>query len=233
MVLAGAVVFAACGSDKSSGGSSSGGAATAPAPAGTAIFTDDFSNPGSGWDIADNTQFASNYAGGRYRVLVKPKDLLGISSTLYEGPRDRPDLKELGEVNVGVNVVGDPPNGGMVGLVCRTRGDPSDLDYYGATLSASGRWAIVRQQGERRSQMTSGSAPSDLKFGAKQVALRLECRGGQTDPIRLRLFANGRFLGEGVDPSPWSSGGAGFLVASVKKGGVAALLDDLVLSTPA
>ena len=232
VLLVGSIAATSC-----SGGKK---ASEAPAPAvpsntelpGTTILHDDFSNAGSGWDVSDNETFSSQYVGGRYRVMAKQKKLFGISSTLYEGP-DRPELKQLGQVNVAVTAVGDPANGGSVGLVCRTRGDPNQLDYYGGTLSAAGRWAIVRQQGDRQSQMSSGAAPSGVKFGGAPVVLRLECSGSETDPARVRLYANGKFLGEGVDPSAWASGGAGFIVASTSRSGVVAFLDDFRLSTPA
>jgi hypothetical protein len=219
------------------GGGKSGDKAQSPASApvtssGATVLRDDFSSSASGWDIANSELFSSNYSDGRFRVEAKLKNLLGISSTLYEGPPGRPELKQLGEVDVAVSAVGQPPAGGSVGLVCRTRGDPDNLDYFGASLSAAGRWSIVRQQGKRRSQMSSGSATGGLKFGTTPIALRLECRGSESDPLRLRLYANGRFLGEGVDPSPWASGGAGFLVASLNRGGVVAFLDDFTLSTP-
>jgi hypothetical protein len=201
-------------------------------PSGTTILHDDFSSSASGWDVTNTNLFSSTYSGGRFRVEAKVKNLLGISSTLYEGPPGRPELKQLGEVDVAVAAVGQPPSGGAVGLVCRTRGDPAELDYYGAMLSAGGRWSILRQQGKRRSQMSSGSAAGGLKFGTTPVALRLECRGNEADPLRLRLYADGKFLGEGVDPSPWASGGAGFIVASLARGGVVAFLDDFTLATP-
>jgi len=195
------------------------------------ILHDDFSSSASGWDVSESDTFSSQYVGGRYRVVAKQRNLFGISSTLYEGP-SRPELKQLGEVNVAVTAVGDPANGGLVGLVCRTRGDPNQLDYYGATLSAAGRWAIVRQQGDRRSQLSGGAAPAGIKFGGGPVVLRVECSGSEGDPARIRLYVNGKFLGEGVDSSAWATGGAGFIVASASRGGVVAFLDDFMLSTP-
>jgi hypothetical protein len=234
VAVAGVTLLAACGGGGKSGdkAQSTASAQGTPEPSGTTILRDDFSNSASGWDVMNTNLFASTYSGGRFRVEAKLKNLLGISSTLYEGPPGRPELKQLGEVDVAVSAVGQPASGGAVGLVCRTRGDPADLDYYGATLSAAGRWTIVRQQGKRRSQMSSGSAAGGLKFGTTPVALRLECRGSEADPMRLRLYANGKFLGEGVDPSPWASGGAGYIVASLSHGGVVAFLDDFTLSTP-
>jgi hypothetical protein len=230
-VVAGLSLFASCGGGGKSGDKAPAGVPVTE-PSGTTVLRDDFSNSGSGWDIANTNLFSSTYSGGRFRVEAKVKNLLGISSTLYEGPPERPELKQLGEVDVAVTAVGQPASGGAVGLVCRTRGDPAELDYYGATLSAGGRWSILRQQGKRRSQMSSGAAAGGLKFGTTPVALRLECRGNEADPLRLRLYANGKFLGEGVDPSPWASGGAGFIVASLGRGGVVAFLDDFTLATP-
>ena len=230
-VMVAALLLTGCGGGKSADKASTGNVPVTE-PSGTTILRDDFSNSGSGWDVANTNLFSSTYSGGRFRVEAKVKNLLGISSTLYEGPPGRPELKQLGEVDVAVTAVGQPASGGAVGLVCRTRGDPAELDYYGATLSAGGRWSIVRQQGKRRSQMSSGAAAGGLKFGTTPGALRLECRGNEADPLRLRLYANGKFLGEGVDPSPWASGGAGFIVASLGRGGVVTFLDDFTLATP-
>src|SRR5438067_1542534 len=230
--VAGVSLFAACGGGTSADKAQSTARVPVTEPSGTTILRDDFSNSRSGWDVTNTNLFSSMYSGGRFRVEAKVKNLLGISSTLYEGPPGRPELKQLGEVDVAVAAVGQPASGGAVGLVCRTRGDPAELDYYGATLSAGGRWSILRQQGKRRSQMSSGAAAGGLKFGTTPVALRLECRGNEADPLRLRLYANGKFLGEGVDPSPWASGGAGFIVASLSRGGVVAFLDDFTLATP-
>ena len=91
--------------------------------------------------------------------------------------------------------------------------------------------SIKSTTGSSRYAKTPATA-SGLKFGTTPVALRLECRGNEADPLRLRLYANGKFLGEGVDPSPWASGGAGFIVASLSSGGVVAFLDDFTLATP-
>ena len=80
--------------------------------------------------------------------------------------------------------------------------------------------------------MSGGTAPGGLGFGSTPIALRLDCGGGEADPARIRLYVNGRFVGESVDPSPWASGGVGFVVASGTRPHVVAVLDDFTVATP-
>jgi hypothetical protein len=204
------------------------GAATTPDGGETVLVRDDFSDANSGWDEADADDFAAKYTDGHFQLTVKLPGRFGVSSTLYEGPRNRPELKELGEVNVELSGVGKPAKGGAFGVVCRARGDPDALDYYGATIDGAGEWAIVRQAQRQRVDLISGT--SSTEFGSDSVRLRLECIGAQGQPARLRIVVNGRFRGEAVDNAAWPSGGVGFAVASADTGGVVAQLDDLVVS---
>ena len=151
---------------------------TEPVPAPEPIrVEDDFSDPGSGWEVFGEPAVAATYEGGAFVMRI-------TDSTWYAtATLERAFAGAVVEVDVqnpGLN-----PRAGF-GIVCHHR---SDRRFHVLAVGTDGTYAILRQSGERLTVLSGdgawASSPS-VPVAAPRYALRAECLDGS-----LALFVNG------------------------------------------
>lgn len=176
------------------------------------LFADDFSDPGSGWEVFEGEAATAGYRDGRFVIAVADPSYYATSSS----------GKEVDEAVVNVTAL-NPERSREVGfgVLCRYR-DEENFDLLAA--GADGTAAILRREdGVLRVLSGGGSWVSSdaVPAGARRYELRAECR---TD--RLRLAVNGRrAVSVAVGGRP---GQVGLFVA----GPAEIRFDDLVATAP-
>jgi hypothetical protein len=193
-----------------------------PASSGEVIYEHDFSSPENGLlggqssDTGTNiygTRYASYTDDGTLRVVAESEldDYVGGANTEELVVDGRP-LNDLADVSIEVDATPvDLGNGANWGLACR-RERESGRFYFAFIGDAGGHSGagIVRQdtQGGAWTEVASArSLPEGVTIASGQTnRLRLDCLGPS-----ITLYADGRKVVEGTDPS-FRSGGLALFV---------------------
>jgi hypothetical protein len=153
--------------------------ATEPAPEeATAVsFTDDFSDPATGWEVFANAAATAGYENGEYVMRI-------LDSAFY-ATADSGRRVEDAVVSVTAHNPARTTNAGF-GVICRYRGAD---DYYVLAIGADGSAAILRREEGELRVLTGGGAwlrSPQVAAGAERYELLADCRGD-----RLRLSVDG------------------------------------------
>jgi hypothetical protein len=187
-------------------------------PGGNVLFSDDFGDPQSGWDVRQTDNGASGYRNGRYFIRVDmPKYQLWSSpGQSFEG-------------DVAVEVTASPassPQENEMGVICRYQ-DKKNFIY--GSVGADGYYAIVEIKNDKATILTGNGKfqPADaIPVGSETYLIRLACEGD-----RYTLFVDGEQI-DSANSSAFSGGDAGLLTGAFDQGGVEILFDDFKVSTP-
>jgi actin-like ATPase involved in cell morphogenesis len=206
VVIAAAAVLVGGGDDDNGAPADRATTTTAAASTPTAeAVTDDFSDPGSGFPVIDQSEAAARYASGEYQVSLRTQGALPRFVRALDGP-------ELEDVTVEVVERRRSDTASFAGLVCRS--DSEGGLAYAAVVNRQGGWAIMqtdRDAAELRTLAEGENAPRDTATGERR--LRLECTGGRDGtPAVLRLAVGDTVVGEASDPSPLPGGQVGLAV---------------------
>ncbi len=188
-----------------------------PTSTGGVLFSDDFSNPSSGWETGD-------YSGGWVEYQT---GALHIEDSTYDDGCSYSDLyRYYSDLVIEVEtwlVAGTDDNWQQVFCRC-----VDDSNYYNFGISADGYYAIsVWKNGVRTGLSGSPTWSSHINEGWDEVNLmRVECEGDT-----LRLYANGHLLSEVTDSS-FSSGYVGLGVTSLAGSSSEAAFDNFVIMAP-
>jgi hypothetical protein len=205
---------------------SSGPTVEPPVPAsGTILFQDDFSNPLSGWDLADTANGVMNYDGGVFRFLVHtPNSIFWTASgTQYTDTRVEVDTAKFGG-----------PDVNRAGLICRWNKE----QFYLFMISSDGYFGVGR--GRIVGEQSSGSQKVEITLlGQEQLAysanirtgmavnhLRADCAG-----TTLTFYING-FPAAQVNDPELKSGEVGLLAGAFEQGGVDVIFDKFIVMQP-
>lgn len=189
-----------------------------PAPRSAALYSDDFSDPESGWYEGSFGDREYRYEKGEYVILVKKNDL----ATWAVGPTERFTDFAL---EADVRLVEGPEIAEM-GLVFRLREEGNfyffRVNGYGQYIvskNANGEWQEVAGMGV-------GLVPSPyIKTGGATNRLKVVCQGPQ-----IALYVNDHHLTTVSDDS-FSEGKIGLIAAAIKyPGPVKVAFDNLVVS---
>jgi len=187
-------------------------------PGGQVLFSDDFGDPKSGWDVRKTENGASGYQDGRYFIHVdKPK------YQLWSSPRQSFEGDVVVEVTAGL---ASGPEENEMGVICRYR-DKKNFIY--GSVGADGYYAIVEIKDDKGTILTGNGKfqKSDaIPIGSETYVLRLACEGD-----RYTLFVDGEKI-DSASSSAFSSGDVGLLGGTFDQGGVEILFDDFKVSTP-
>ena len=175
---------------------------TTSAPvAGEILFQDDFSNPGSGWDVYDDTEGSTNYSNGKYNITVK------TSSMFYWANPYKSFTDVIVEVAVEKTTEGDDV---QIGIVCRHQ----DVDNWYALIITTDGFAAIRKRvlgGELEFVTEWQDVLDSVNTGQGTNLLRAECIGN-----RISLFVNGNLVAETFD-SDIPSGDVGLLAGTFEE----------------
>lgn len=159
-----------------------------PETAAPASFTDDFSDPSTGWEVFDEPEATAGYEDGAY--------VIRILDSAYYATADSGRRLDDPVVRVTAFNPARTTNAGF-GVICRYRGAD---DYYVLAIGADGSSAILRREDGELRVLTGGGAwlrSPRVPIGAESYELLADCRGD-----RLRLSVNGARIASTPSSSP-------------------------------
>jgi serine/threonine protein kinase len=164
------------------------------------LFSDDFSDPNSGWPEGENAQGRFGYQPDGYHILVSGMDQLHWAST-----------KRVHD-NVSIHVDATPVTegtGGYYGLSCRIQ---DGQNFYYFVIQGSGDYTIGKYKNAQFNSLLDGWRQSDaIRHGNQSNRLQADCTGNT-----LRFYVNDILVGEATDLD-FTSGFSGILAASLEE----------------
>ena len=133
LIVLGALVLAAlaCGSGPGAGTTTGGGETTGGSDS-DVLFSDDFSDSGSGWDVDSSDTSSVEYKSGKYIMTISSESWLA-----WANPGET-NLQDI-HVEVTANNTGDTADAGF-GIICNYT---ADGDFYYLAMSVDGYYVIV------------------------------------------------------------------------------------------
>ena len=171
---------------------------TSPAVLETVLFTDDFSDPTSGWPSLQNAQGRYSYEQDGYHIAVDQVDAVLWAKT----------NREDGNISVSVDARSIASANGYYGLLCRMQ---DDQNFYYFLIQPNGSFTIGKyKNGEFLSLIPTGWRESDVIAQGDGInRIKADCTGST-----LRLYVNETLLDETTD-TDFTSGFSGVVVAAL------------------
>jgi hypothetical protein len=155
---------------------------------GTSVFSDDFTDPNTGWDTGTDADSTYAYTPAGYSMSSHvPAHFLSYAP--YDLPAQQVSLSVTA-----VEAPGADPGSGF-GVTCRRGPDSASQLRYEFVVSNSGKWFVERNQGDpslATEPTILNQGPTQLKPGASALTVSGVCAtlaDGTT--TRLALFING------------------------------------------
>jgi len=189
---------------------------TPPPPPPGALFQDDFSDPGSGWEVGDYEGGSVGYKSGVYFVTS-----VGAGATMW-GVAYQSFDNLIVEVDA-TQISGPANNNNDYGVVCREQGDG---DGYYLLISGDGGYAILKAQGEGFEPLVDWAASDAIQQGNATNHIRAICDGST-----LALFVNGQRLAT-VEDTTFTRGDIALTATSYEDEPTEIHFDDLVVRQP-
>lgn len=180
------------------------------------LFSDDFSNPSSGWGIWNRGGALVEYHNGGLRILVHDPqyDFWSVAG------RDFSDV----QVEVDVFKIGGPDDNDF-GVICRYQNKDN---FYMLVISSDGYYGVAKMKEGQYSLIGSEQLQYSNAIAQSQAAnhLRADCIGST-----LAFYANGQLLTE-VEDADFISGDVGVTAGAYDISGVDILFDNFVVKKP-
>jgi hypothetical protein len=181
------------------------------------IFSDDFSNPASGWDSIDQADFYTDYFNNAYRITVNTK----LSDSWAN-----PDDNLFGDVSIEVDATKNGgPDDNDFGVICRY--ENMDQFYYGV-ISSDGYYGINKVTSKSSSLIGRDSLEFNtaIKQGTATNHIRFDCKGDV-----LTLYVNGQQVDQQTD-SDYANGNVGLIAGTYDTPGTDILFDNFFVYQP-
>lgn len=176
------------------------------------LLVEDFSDPGSGWELQATEEYELAYIDGEYRVTVHMPELAA-----WGRPPRAYELTDF-VIEVDARQVAGPENGDY-GLVVRSKGES---DFYLFTVSSHyGMYSVHMCRGETWTDLAEWSESTAVRREGEANHLKVECLGET-----MRFYANGELLAE-VQDSTYRSGSVGLLAETFDDGGLVVHFDNV------
>lgn len=187
-----------------------------PSPQADALFQDDFSDPGSGWEEDDYESGSVGYKDGAYSVtsIVDSATMWGVANRSFDNFIIEVDATQ---------VSAGPDGNNDYGVVCREQGDGNG--YY-LLVSGDGFYAILRAEDGEYAPLVEWVESSAIRQGNATNHLRVICDGS-----KLELFVNGQHLATAED-STYTSGDIALTATTYEEESTEVHFDNLVVSKP-
>jgi len=181
----------------------------------SAPFTDDFSDPASGWGSATPETHMRSYQNGRYFIQVDvPQWFVWVASgRVYQ------------DVEVDIKVRSEGVSDNHYGVFCRY----TDGEFYYFAISGDGFYAIFHRDADGELQPLTGAAmlrSSLIRLDGSENRIRAVCKGTQ-----LRLYINGEQVAQ-VQDDTLERGDVGMAAGTLRQGGTIVWFDDLRVDKP-
>jgi len=195
--------------------------AATPAPYTKVLLKDDFSDPASGWERKNSSDYILDYVKGGYRIFIGKDDggqLVWTNDEGFTNISAEADARTLGG-----------PDDAWFGVTCRMK---NGAGGYAFEVSMDGSYEIDRYTftptGDQKATLTSGTMnPNPLKI-ADANHIRAAC-----DHSTLSLFVNEQFISQTSDRA-FTTGGVGFvsLTGGSGQSGVDHLYSNFIVKGP-
>ena len=199
LVLAGLVLASlACGGGTPSDGSTTGGGGDTSS---NALFSDDFSDSGSGWDEDVSDTSTVGYDNGKYVIGITTESWLAWAN---------PGKRNLSNIHIEVTArnTGEAQDAGF-GIICNST---PDGDFYYLAMSVDGYFVIAKKEGEDTIALSDPDnqwITSDvIPVNATSYQLGADCANGT-----LTLYVNGDEVGSAEDDT-FTRGDVGLIAAT-------------------
>jgi hypothetical protein len=192
-----------------------------PVSASTAVakplFSDDFSDPSSGWDRVNDEEGINDYANGGYRIFVNKPNWYFWSN---------PGL-QFSDVVIDVDAQKNAgPDENDFGIICRYQ---DEQNFYFFIISTDGYYSIKKIfNGEENwvGMDDRGFNDTVIKLGSSLNHITAKCYGSS-----LTLSVNGIVLAD-VNDTDLSLGDVGLIAGSYENPGVDILFDKFLVTRP-
>jgi hypothetical protein len=187
-----------------------------PADGTSVLFSDDFSDPDSGWDRVQADEGLTDYENGQYRIFVDQAqhDYWANPGRSFTDVRIEADATKIGG-----------PDDNDFGLTCRYQ---DNENFYAFLISSDGYYGIMKYSGGGSEYLgTDGMLSTDaVNLGSAANQIRADCIGDS-----LALYANGELL-HSVSDSAFTSGDVGLMAGTFDEPGTDIVFDDFVVYQP-
>jgi zinc-ribbon domain len=181
------------------------------------IFSDDFSNPNSGWDRINDTDYYTDYYNNAYRIT--------INSSMYDSWAN-PDDNVFSNVSIEVDATKNGgPDDNDFGVICRYQ---SVDKFYYAVISSDGYFGITKVTSASSTLLGRDNleASDAINQGFATNHIRFDCNGNV-----LTLYVNGQQIDQQTD-SDYSTGNVGLLAGTYDTPGTDILFDNFIIYQP-
>ncbi len=187
-----------------------------PAPSGTVLFSDDFSDP-KGWGTLGRTggSVSFDYQGMKITVNIPNYLFWTVNGKKY------PDAA----IDVDAVLLNGPTNDNF-GILCRFQ---DNEHYYGFVISHDGYYGIFKMKDGAIEPLLKPDAmqySEEIRQGGVVNHLEATCNGSA-----LTLAVNGKTLAT-VDDTDYQSGQIGLIAGAYNQAGVEIFFDNLVVKQP-
>ncbi len=196
------------------------------APTPTLLYSDDFSDPNSGWEVYNQFDGYMNYENGRYRMNVRTAPALFWVTA--PGPLEAEGQpQKLADVILEAQVAWQEGEEGEFGLLCRLN-EPT-YDSYTFLINNRGEFGVFYNYDFiQRDYLSPGLTPHPaIHSGTAVNHLQVICQGSQ-----LTFLVNGEVVFQGQDDRLTEAGYSGLVAGSLTRGGVDVYFDDFRLLAP-
>lgn len=187
-----------------------------PVPYSKVLLKDNFSNPSSGWDKIQNSDYTLEYKNGKYHALINKQNggqILWIGSK-YTDMSIEVDIQQTAG-----------PNDGEIGVACR----PTDSGgFYSFEFNQNGDYGIYKYTGWNPTPLAEGTLDPNTISTAAATHVEGVCNGSS-----LTLLLNGQELLQ-VQDSDYTKGGLGLIVTTGSSGdpGIDTLFSNFLAKGP-
>ncbi len=176
----------------------------------SAPFTDDFSDPASGWAGASTERYTRGYVLGKYVIQIDVANLFvwAVAQRNYE------------DVSIDVTATSNGARDNHYGVLCRYTGD----DFYYFAISSDGYYAIFRRiNGGSLEPLTGRSMLRSpvINTDERENRLLAVCEGN-----RLTFYVNDEQIAQ-VEDDALRRGDVGMAAGLLKEGSTQVLFDNL------
>ena len=180
------------------------------------LFSDDFSDPSSGWNSYQGEEGVTDYDSGQYRIFVNQSR---HDYWAYPG-RSFTDVR----VEVDATKAGGPDDNDF-GVICRYQ---DTENFYFALVSSDGFAGIGKTKAGQQTLLTGDNlSPTDaINKGNSKNTIRLDCLGSS-----LSLLVNGTQVITATD-SDFAKGDVGLMAGTYDTPGTDIQFDNFVVRAP-
>jgi len=181
------------------------------------LFSDDFSDNTSGWDVYADDNKVSDYSNGGYRIFT-----FDTQNDVWANPYL--DFSEPVRIEVDATKLGGPDDNDF-GIIC----DYQDTgNFHAGLISSDGYTVIVKLQDQAWEYLSSDKmeAVGNINQGSATNHIRFDCNQGN-----LTLYVNGTQIASAFD-NTFIGGDVGLQVGTFDTGGADILFDNFVVMKP-